>query len=201
MSKSPLERRLGAAFRLIESAHPSASWRTVGAERLRRHEGRGGPAGRRAQRRKRLAVLFDFVLGQRVEIGQDSAERRRQEAAVALVADVVLVAHLQLPFERGEDGGPGGGVFSSRRDCDRRCSARGRHTVRHDQRRNDRQTRGAGALVRELVLDHPGPLIPLILTTWKKDIKYEAIDDGNQTARIGGVPRPHLRAHRPLSRY
>src|SRR5271165_2123924 len=39
------------------------------------------------------------------------AAGRRQEAAIALVADKALVALLQLPLERGQDGGPGGGVL------------------------------------------------------------------------------------------
>src|SRR5271157_27936 len=36
---------------------------------------------------------------------------RRQETAIPFVADQGLVALLQLPFERGQDGGPGGGVL------------------------------------------------------------------------------------------
>ena len=36
---------------------------------------------------------------------------RRQEAAITFISDEALVTLLQLPFERGQVGGPGGGVL------------------------------------------------------------------------------------------
>ena len=44
--------------------------------------------------------------------GEMVAVWRRQEAAVALVADQALVALLQPPLQRGQDRGSGGGVLS-----------------------------------------------------------------------------------------
>ena len=54
-----------------------------------------------------LGVLFRLgpIDGEMVVAG------RRQETAVAFVADEGLVALLQLPLQRGQDRGPGGGVL------------------------------------------------------------------------------------------
>ena len=54
-----------------------------------------------------LGVLFGLGLID----GEMVVAWRRQEAAIALVTDEALVALLQPPLERGQDGGSGGGVL------------------------------------------------------------------------------------------
>ena len=57
------------------------------------------------------AVEFGVLFRLGAVDGEMVVAGRRQETAIALVADEALVALLQLPLERGQDGGPGGGVL------------------------------------------------------------------------------------------
>ena len=152
---------------------------------------------------------------------------RRQEAAIARVADEALVALLQLPFERGQDGGPGGGVLLHLVTIatDDVAPPGQRHglglvfDVLRPLGQNQRNE-GAGMVEHEFAHEFIGALAHAQDVEKSARLEFgdgfgadhaaigddanpanrktlaQPIDDGDQTARIGGVSG-RISVHRP----